>query len=79
MELIAIRHAQRTIPDLSLLTAPARKEIFLTADYTALVGWHQSTSVPVRPRQILLFELYRKLLAPHTSKPLGKTPGYQVE
>jgi hypothetical protein len=41
-------------PFLKLSLSPRTPEMdtALTADYTALVGWHQSTSVPVRPRHM---------------------------
>ena len=37
-------------------SSPAQKRTALTADYTALVRRHQSTSVPVRPRTGFVFD-----------------------
>jgi len=71
--------------------AAPKKGTALTADYTALVRTHQSTSVPVRPgsksdlggfyldRSLTLCELYRKLFLAPTAKRVGKVEGYQVE
>ena len=74
LEFIAVRHAQRTIPDLlpPLSTAPAPKTIFLTADYTALVAMALEYFGTCSSASELAFQTLPQTSRLATSKPLGK-------